>query len=175
VETVAGERRTVLRFPRGSGLELVPTDGVSEGDGYTIELLFRFDRLDGYRKIVDFADASEDCGLYDFEGRLDFYATAEGRPGRIVLGEYVHVVLTREASSRVVGYVDGDRQFAFLDSQGIAAIGPADTLRLFADDGTTGGEDSAGSVSLVRLYDRPLSGIEVADLACVELGRPTCT
>ena len=130
VERFAGERRTVLRFWRGSGLELAPTAGETDGQAYTIELLFRFDRLDGYRKIVDFADGSEDCGLYDLDGRLAFYSVSQGGPGRIVAGEYVHVVLTRGASSRVVGYVDGVYQFAFLDSQGIAAVGAYGRLAL---------------------------------------------
>ena len=142
---------------------------MTDGEAYTIELLFRFDQLGGYRKIVDFAGASEDCGLYAREGRLDFYAVTEGRPRPIVRGELVHVVLTREASSRVTGYVDGDRQFAFLDSQGITTIDDADGLLFFADDETTGGEDSGGVVSLVRLYDRPLTAIEVADLVAPSL------
>src|SRR4249919_277692 len=42
--------RAVLSFARGSGLSLSPTTGVIEGTEYTIEILFRFDRLDGYRK-----------------------------------------------------------------------------------------------------------------------------
>jgi hypothetical protein len=42
--------RSVLSFARGSGLSLSSTTGVIEGTEYTIEVLFRFDRLDGYRK-----------------------------------------------------------------------------------------------------------------------------
>src|SRR5262245_40846203 len=149
VETVAGARRTVLRFRRGHGLELAPTADVLDGEAYTIELVFRFDRLNGYRKIIDFNDGSEDCGLYVLDGRLQFYATSEGRPGRVVPGEYVHVVLTREASSRVVGYVDGELQFAFLDTQAIASIGQGGVIRFFVDDAITGGgEASAGVAAL---------------------------
>jgi hypothetical protein len=175
VETVAGARRTVLRFPRGRGLELAPTPDVIDGEAYTIEMVFRLDRLNGYRKIVDFSDGSQDCGLYVLDGRLQYYATAEGRPGRIVLGEYVHVVLTREATSRVVGYVDGEPQFAFLDTQAIASFGQGGTIRFFVDDAITGGREASGGIAaLIRLYERPLSETEVADLACEEVGGQAC-
>ena len=80
-EVVLKETRTVLTFPEGNGVSLSPTSGVINSDAYTIELLFRFDRIDGYRKIIDLKDGSDDSGLYTLDGRLTFYP-AVNRPRR---------------------------------------------------------------------------------------------
>jgi hypothetical protein len=84
-------------------------------------------------------------------------------------------VLTRDASATVVGYVEGVRQISFSDVGGLAIVDANDTLRFFTDDSTTDGEeDSGGTVSRIRLYDGPLTGNEVAGLACEEFGGAKC-
>ncbi len=163
-EEVLGGTQRVLRFDRGSGLVLTPASPVI-GSEYTIELLFRFDRLDGYAKIVDFNDATEDCGLYSLDGRLDFWPISSGVDAAIEADSYAHVVLTRDVTGAVVAYVDGARQFSFRDTGDVAVIDANDTLRLFNDDNVTPNEDSGGAVSRIRLYDAPLSASEVAALA----------
>ena len=72
----------------------------------------------------------------------------------------MQVVLTRDGSGQVVGYVNGRPQFAFLDSGNDGVI-VGDTLRFFKDDG---GEESAGAVARIRLFDTALSAAEVAAL-----------
>ena len=72
-DMVLGQTCPVLTFSGFTGLSLNPTSEVIESGEYTIELLFRFDRLDGWRKILDFNRASEDCGLYFLDGRLGFF------------------------------------------------------------------------------------------------------
>ena len=167
--------RAVLSFARGSGLSLSPTTGVIEGTEYTIEILFRFDRLDGYRKIIDFKDGSNDDGLYVLDGCLNFYPRRPRSSIPIEADSYVQVVLTRDSSARVVGYVDGIRQFVFRDTAALAEIA-SETLRFFVDDSVTGGDEySSGAVSQIRLYDRPLSANEVAALACAEIRIPLAT
>jgi hypothetical protein len=155
----------VLTFNSFSGLSLAPTAGVIESRGYTIELLFRFDRIDGWRKIVDFNQGTEDCGLYFLDGRLDFFpiALAVGTP--IDADSYVHVVLTRNASGTVAGYVNGARQFSFNDINELAVIDANDTLLFFRDDSTTRTEYSSGAVAQIELYDGSLSADEVTGLA----------
>ena len=83
-------------------------------------------------------------------------------------------MLTRKASGKVTAYVDGVRQFSFRDVDGLAVIDASDVLRFFQDDTTTGGEHSAGAVSRIRLYDRPLTASEVAALACEEIPNAIC-
>ena len=163
-EAVLGQTRPVLTFDRGSGLALTPASVVI-GSEYTIELVFRFDRLDGWAKIVDFNDATEDCGLYSLDGRMDFWPITTGFGAALEADSYAHVVLTRDATDTVVAYVNGARQLSFHDTGDIAVIDANDTLRLFSDDTTTSNEDSAGAVSRIRLYDGPLTASEVAALA----------
>lgn len=173
-EAVFGQTRDVLTFDRGSGLELAPTAGVINSGAYTIELLFRFDRLDGWRKIIDFNNATSDCGLYSLDGGLNFFPTPPAFGAPIDADSYVQVVLTRDASGTVVGYANGARQFSFHDTDGIAVIDTNDTVRFFIDDTDTNGEHSGGAVSRIRLYDGPLTGDEVAALAAeLPIERPT--
>ena len=163
---VLGHTRTVLRFARGRGLSLAPAAGVIDAREYTIELLFRIRRLGGYRKIIDFKKASVDSGLYSLGGCLNYFPGPQASRATIGVGAYVHVVLTRDASAGVVGYVDGVRQFSFSDAAGLAVIDVNDTLLFFRDDSVTGIEYSGGAVSRIRLYDGALTGNEVAGLAC---------
>ena len=163
-ETVLGQTRPVLTFDRGSGLALTPASVVI-GSEYTIELVFRFDRLEGWSKIVDFNDATEDCGLYSLDGRMDFWPITTGFGAVLEAGSYAHVVLTRDATGTVAAYVNGNRQLSFHDTGDIAVVDANDTLRLFSDDTVTPNEDSAGAVSRIRLYDGPLTASEVGTLA----------
>ena len=135
------------------------------GSEYTIELVFRFDRLDGYAKIVDFNNATEDCGLYSFDGRMEFWPITPGFGAAVEADSYAHVVLTRDATDNVVAYLNGARQLSFHDTGDIAVIDAHDTLRLFSDDTVTPNEDSGGAVSRIRLYDGTLSASDVAALA----------
>ena len=163
-EAVLGQTRPVLTFNRGSGLELAPAS-VAMGSEYTIELVFRFDRLDGYAKIVDFTNATEDRGLYSFDGRMAFWPITTGFGAAVEADSYAQVVLTRDATDNVVAYVNGARQLSFHDTGDMAVIDANDTLRLFSDDTATANEDSGGAVSRIRLYDGPLSAGDVAALA----------
>jgi len=160
---------TVLRFAGGGGLALAPTTRVVGSSEYTIEVLFRLDLLTGYRKIIDFREGAADAGLYLLDGCLTFFPREQGALTKIGSNSYVQIVLTRDAADRVVGYVDGVRQFAFNDRGGLAKVGGSDGLRFFVDDATTTGEHSSGSVSQIRLFDQALTANEVALLACTEL------
>ncbi len=160
---------TVLRFAGGRGLALAPTTRAIRSSGYSIEILFRFDLLAGYRKVIDFKNGSSDDGLYLLDGCLNFFPKEQVALTRIGSDSYVQIVLTRDAADRVVGYVDGVRQFAFNDRGGLAKVGGSDSLRFFVDDVTTTGEWSSGAVSQIRLFDQALTANEVALLACTEL------
>jgi len=123
--------------------------------------LFRFDEISGYRRIVDFKDPPVDNGLYGLDGFLNFFDSAIGASAVIPAATYVQVVLTRDGSGQVVGYVNGAQQFAFPDS-GNDGVVVGNTLRFFKDDGSS--EESAGAVARIRLFDTALSAAEVAAL-----------
>jgi hypothetical protein len=168
-----GRHRTVLGFGPNGGLSFPHASGLIDDDGYTIELLFRFDRLNGYRKIVDFEDGVADDGLYSFDGCLTFYPrTAEARAS-IRTDRYVHLVLTRSASGMVLGYVNSRTVFAFADLGGHAVVPRGGSLRFFIDDETTESESSGGAVARIRLYDGPITGERIRKL-CAGLLPEAC-
>jgi hypothetical protein len=158
-ETVGGSPRRVLQFPQGNGLA-VSTAGVIPTTTYSIVVLFRFADVSGFRRIVDFQNGTSDTGLYNFSGSLTFFGGSSGSGGAITPSSggdpYHEVLLTRDPGGEVVGYLDGAEQFRFSDSTGIAVIHPGQTLRFFADDSSISGEEAAGAVARIGLYDGPL-------------------
>ncbi|MBV5275091.1 MAG: IPTL-CTERM sorting domain-containing protein [Lamprocystis purpurea] len=163
IETVDGKNRTVLTFPRGNGLQLAPTTGVTTSSTYTIVLLARLLDTTNFRRYIDFKNGSSDTGLYNSSGRLVFYDFAQGAGTPITANSYRQVVITRDVTATVVGYVDGVQQFTFNDSGGGGII-TANTLRFFVDDATVSGEDSAGAVARIRVFDTALTPDQVAAL-----------
>ncbi len=163
-DTVGGSSRTVLQFPKGNGLALSPTTGVIPSDTYSIALLFRFDEISGYRRIVDFKNGASDTGLYNLNGNLHFYNITGGTSAPIQANTYVQVVLTRDSAKNVVGYVNGVQQFSFVDTSDLALIDANNTLRFFKDDNAVPNEDSGGAVARIRLYNGALTPSEVAAL-----------
>jgi len=165
-DTVDGESRTVLVFPQDNGVSLSPTTGVIPNDRFAIVILFRLDTVTGYRRVLDFKNGQDDCGLYLLDGTLHFFCDSSGT-SVITPGTYVQVVLTRDGSANVVGYVDGTQELTFNDSLGDGVIDANNTLRFFRDNECvvpTCGEDSAGAVARIRLYDDALTAAEVAAL-----------
>jgi hypothetical protein len=158
-ETVGGSPRRVLQFSQGNGLT-ASTAGVIPRTSYSIVVLLRFADVSSYRRIVDFQNGISDTGLYNLSGALSFFGSSTGSDTPITpsaAGDPYHeVVVSRDASGQVVGSVDGVEQFRFEDSAGSAVIHEGQTLRFFADDSSLGGEESAGAVARISLYDGPL-------------------
>ena len=163
-EMAGSAPRTVLAFPTGNGLVLPAATTVVPRDSYTIVVYFRFEEVSGYRRIIDLKAATSDTGLYSYDGVLTFYSGINGRDVAVAPNTWVQVALTRDGGGNVVGYVNGVEQFRFADDEGNATISAADTMRFFQDDSAVSGEQSAGAVARIRLYDRPLTAGEVAAL-----------
>lgn len=159
--TVDGNSTTVLTFSQNNGLSLAPTTGVVANDAYTLVVLFSLAQTNSYRRVADFKNGTSDHGLYVLDGRLYFYPAAYGSAVSISDNTYVQVVLTRDASGVVTGYVNGTQQFQFTDTGAIAIIDGGNTLRFFRDDGS---EASAGSVARFRIYNGALTATQVAAL-----------
>lgn len=62
-DTVDGVSRQSLRFTANGGVRL-NTAGVIPNNAYTIVILFKFDTVSGYRRVVDFANRTSDSGAY---------------------------------------------------------------------------------------------------------------
>jgi subtilisin-like proprotein convertase family protein len=162
-ETVNGVPRTVLVFAQNNGLSLSPTTGVMPNDRYTIVMLFRFQTVSGFRRLIDFRNAASDEGAYVENGHLKH----GDRSDTIRANTYVQIVYTRNgtiASQR--GYVDG-RQVLVGAPGGYDLALVGSTLRFFRDDNEFPNEASAGAVARIRIYDGELSASQVAALDTV--------
>ncbi|MBI5385083.1 MAG: lamin tail domain-containing protein [Verrucomicrobia bacterium] len=159
--TVDGASRTVLRFAENDGLSLIGATGVVPSNVFTAVLLFSFNDVSSWRRLMDFRNATVDDGLYVLNGALQFYPEAGGPANAIAANTFVQVVLTRDSAKNVTGYVNGVQQFTFVDDAGDAVLDANGVLRFFRDDGTEG---SAGSVARLRLFDTALSAEQVAML-----------
>lgn len=125
--------------------------GLGVLDVYTIETNFKFDNVNGYRKVTDFYDRVSDNGFYVHDGRFNFYPVNTGA-GLFSAGDSITAVLTRDASKLVTVYLDGVSQFNFTDDTDLAKIN--NTLHFFRDDfATSQGEASAGFVNYIRISD----------------------
>ena len=161
-ETVDGTTQTVYRFLPANGVSLTNVSGVIPTNVYTVVLLFRFDAVSGWRRILESKTPSGDYGLYDCSGALYFYPWASGTYGVIQPSNYVQVVITRDSSNVVVGYVNGAQQFSYVDSARAATVsGTSLALRFFKDDGSDNG---SGAIARIRLFEVPLPPAQVAAL-----------
>jgi len=159
---VDGVSRPVYHFAQGSSVALTPADGVIPTNIYTVVLLFSFDNLAGWKRLLDLKNPANNSGLYALNGQLYFYPVAAAPSAAITASNYVQVVLTRDAASNVVGYVNGVQQFSFVDTQNYATLaGSPEMLRFFKDDSS---EDAPGTIARIRLYDKVMPPAQVAAL-----------
>lgn len=163
--------QTVLAFTAGSGLSLSPVSNILPAAGrYTIDLQARLGSVsgDGYSKLIDFANASTDVGLYNYLGHLHFHNYGSNGTGvGVVFGaNYGDIVLTRDKSGAIAGYYNGSLQFWTTDSiNGWGVVSGADVLRFFIDDSLGGGtENSSGAVARIRVWSDALSAVDVLKL-----------
>jgi hypothetical protein len=161
-DTVDGFSRTVYHFPQGSSVVLAPANGVIPTNIYTIVLLFRFDGVNGWRRVLDLKNPPSDLGLYALNGALDFYNVSAPGPTTFAPSNYVQAVITRDASSNVVVYLNGTQQFSFVDSGNLATLDGSPQMIRFFKDNTS--EDSAGAIARIRLYDKVMPPAQVANL-----------
>ena len=160
--TVDGTSRTVLRFPQDKSLQLVPTTPVFGSNAYTLVILFRFDTVASWRRLLDLKNAVGDQGLYVQDGRLNVYPAGQVSAICITNDTWHQVVVTRDAAGTVNIYSDGVLRISYNDSFGYLAVSSAAAMRFFKDDGSA--EESAGYVARIRNYATALSASEVVAL-----------
>jgi hypothetical protein len=163
--TVDGRRRSVLAFPRGNGLS-VDVRGLVPPDNYSISVLFKFETLTGYRRVLDYSGGVRDRGLYTFDGVLVLFPRIGPVGSAIGSRRYSHVVMTRTRRGIVKVYLDGRFQFGFYDARRLGVLSQHRVLRFFQDNfvGEGTGEHSAGTVARISLYAGSLSEAQVRRL-----------
>jgi len=148
------------QFAANQGLGVL---GAMPDSVYTVDIVFAFDDLTSWRKILDFKNYTSDDGYYTYDDKLQFVVVAGSvfatGPPRLTASTQVQTTLTRDGSGHVIGYVDHVLQFEFDDTAGVARLeAPGAVAHFFVDDTQTGGGESAGGlVRRIRMYDRALA------------------
>lgn len=142
-------------FDAGQGLGFAGEVGLQSQ--YTIALRFSFDVVTGYRRIINFEYGSHtDSGQYVLNGAFNYYLN-QGAGGSITANTSVDFILTRNSSGVVSGYQGSTPIFSFTDTNNYAvgnSVLNQSTFTFFRDDG---GENSAGRVDSLLLYNGALS------------------
>ena len=141
-------------FGANQGLNL--TNALINSGIYDIKLTFHLDDIDGYngyRKLIDFKNRTDDQGVYLLHGHLNFFSFATVGAALISAGQDATIEISRDGAGIVNGSVNGVNQFTFSDSSGAGIFSSANQIiRLFEDDTPTGlNEASSGFVSNVRI------------------------
>src|SRR5262249_680581 len=157
-ETPDGVSRTVLDWPATEGLALPNTSGVIPNDHYTVVMLLRLQETDGYRRLLDFKNGTDDNGFYNLFTREGLYPNPAGPTGAMPTDQWVQVAFTRDNSGTVAAYADGVQQFTLTDTAQDAVIDANNVLRFFLDNtsGASTTENADGAVARIRLYDDAL-------------------
>lgn len=135
-------------------------------DNYSIEMIFKFQELTGYNRIIDFSNSASDYGIYTLSTCLNFYpyGNVGTCPGAFDTTNYKQIVITRNGISKEMNvYVNGTLFTSYVDAPNYYVIGaaPNDSIKFFRDDNAVPNEASSGHVALVRMCDYILSPADV--------------
>ena len=147
--------RSVYAFEKNCGLQF---DNKMASDffngSYTIEIYFKFDALDSWKRVVDFKNRKSDNGCYIYDGKLNFYNYAIGERAPVNPKEYTHYVVSRNVKTKQMKmYVDGQSKIEFTDKLDEGVVDAEGMVNFFFDDLIVKDESSAGTVALIKIYD----------------------
>jgi len=135
---------------------------------YSIEMIFKFDELNGYNRIIDFSNSGSDYGIYTLGDCLNFYPSGNigTCPGAFDTNNYRQIVITRNDITKEMNvYVNGSLFTNHTDANNyyIMQAAPNDTVKFFRDDNAVPNEASPGRVALIRMADYELSALDVTN------------
>lgn len=157
--------RKVYQFDENCGFYYDDSlSGFLKEGSYTIELYFKLEKLNSWKRVIDFKSRTSDKGCYVYNGELNFYnmVTSSGAP--FSPGTYSHYVITRNGSTKEVKmYGDGDIFITFEDKNDDAVYDESKKLRFFQDDLVVRNEASEGAIAILRIYNYALDSNKVKD------------
>ena len=161
-DNVNGSSDGVLKYGSGTCLRLRNAKKVLGSPAtYTFVLLVRLTNVDGYNKLIDFDNRTEDYGLYVDDGKLDLW-NLDGESGNIRAKRYYQLAMTRTSDGKARGFIDRRRRVQDTDVDDVHVLGADEVLHFLCDDG--GSEQSAGRIARLRIYDNALSDGKILDL-----------
>ena len=160
---ISGKTKTVYRFEANSGFQFNnAAAGHFQDSSYTIELYFKFDNLNSWKRVVDWKNRKSDNGAYVYNGQINFYDYAYSGQAPVVAGQYTYYVITRnKATKNLLMYTDAGVQINFTDTYGDGVMDTAQVLHFFFDDLMVPNEASSGAVALLNLYNYVLDSNQI--------------
>ncbi|GGH44757.1 hypothetical protein GCM10007423_43150 [Dyadobacter endophyticus] len=155
--------RSIYVFEKNSGLQFnnAETKGFLN-KSFTVEIYFKLDELDSWKRVLDFKNRKSDYGTYIYNGKLNFYDFAVSEKAPVRAKQYVHYVYSRDHETKIIKmYINGLSKVEFKDPGTEGVLDADQVLNLFQDDLIAGNESSAGTVALVRIYDRVMTPVFV--------------
>ncbi|MDB5271809.1 MAG: hypothetical protein JWO58_176, partial [Chitinophagaceae bacterium] len=129
-------KKTAYQFERNCGVQF---DNAAANlfikDSYTIEIYFRFDKLNSWKRVIDFKNRKTDWGCYIFNGKLNFYNLLVSEKAPVNENEYTHYVISRDGASNTVKiFADGISKLEFVDTDKHTLLDDDQKLNFFYDD-----------------------------------------
>ncbi|MCE7064341.1 OmpA family protein [Dyadobacter sp. CY326] len=153
--------RTIYQFEKNSGLQF--NNAEAKGflsKSFTVEVYFKMEELDSWKRVLDFKNRKSDYGSYIYDGKLNFYDFAIGEKAPVRANQYVHYVYSRDFETKVIKmYINGQSKLEFKDPGTEGMLDNDQVLNLFQDDLIANHESSAGSIVLIRVYDRVMTPV----------------
>ncbi|MGX5856991.1 OmpA family protein [Dyadobacter jiangsuensis] len=155
--------RSIYVFEKNSGLQF--NSGEAKGflnKSFTVEVYFKLDSLDIWKRVLDFKNRKSDYGTYIYHGKLNFFNFAMSEKVAVRAKQWVHYVYSRDHETKVIRmYINGILKLDFKDPGTEGVLDADQVLNIFQDDLIAGNESSAGTVALVRIYDRVMTPVFV--------------
>jgi hypothetical protein len=165
-ENVMGTSRQVATFEEGVGLSMQPAGFHSNDPENSIVMTFRLLDDTGYNRVIDWSAGTQDNGIYDYSRKASYYRPGFGEAvdsAGTVFGSNTYSTLALTmlpgASPLTRVFVNGAQVLQSPHSETV--IGGY--VKFFVDgSGGTTGEQSAGAVSCIRVYEGLLTDAEIA-------------
>lgn len=148
-----------IAFGAGHGPSIA---GFANTGVYSVEVAFSLSTLSGWTRLLEFKGLTADTGLYSYAQRAYFYDSTISPQGDLMPDTMARLVFTRDGAGNSVAYIGNNAVISFIDTGNLATI--TSVLNFFNDDAVLGGEQSAGFVDYIRIYDTALSADQVSSL-----------
>lgn len=149
----AGISKNIYRFEKGCGLAY--NDSVKNflsAGTYTIELYFKFDTTQGYKKIIDFDSLGVDAGFYNQNGKLVLYPSFTSADSFMAPDVYSYVAITRDAGTKTMWVYHNNKVAGMhMDNADQYIYGAEKILVFFEDDTNQGTEQASGEVAMISI------------------------
>ena len=159
IKELGGYPKKVYHFGLNSGLGF---DNAEAGnpirEGFSIELYFKLEMYNAWKRVLDFKNEKSDTGPYIYLRKVAFYKYGSADMPPIQPGNYVHYVLSRDSATRMTSiYINGLMVYKFDDYLKLAMLDNHNFLNLFHDNYSIGNEASDGKIALLKIYDHVIA------------------